>query len=103
MNAGAEQSERFVWSWMRQTAAVHGLSTPREKDHFSDSSRQATHSCGASHGPEMYKDCPKDVNTGARRIKTLTQVVDELLRHAFNKSSNEMVCMSIEVGYKKAS
>ena len=46
---------------------------------------------------------PKDVNTGARRTKTLTQVVDELLRQAFNESSNEMVCMSIEVGHKKAS
>ena len=41
MNASAEQSERLVWSWMRQTAAVHGLPTPREKDHFSDPSRQA--------------------------------------------------------------
>ena len=40
VNAGAEQSERLVWSWTRQTA-VHGLSTPRERDHFSDSSRQA--------------------------------------------------------------
>ena len=46
---------------------------------------------------------PKDVNTGTRHIKTLTQVVDELLRQAFNESSNEMVCMSIEVGNKKAS
>ena len=39
----------------------------------------------------------KDVNTGTRRIKTLTLVV-ELLRQAFHESSNEMVCMSIEVG-----
>ena len=46
---------------------------------------------------------PKDVNTGTRHIKTLTQVVDELLRQAFNESSIEMVCMSIEVGCKKAS
>ena len=38
-----------------------------------------------------------------RHIKTLTQVVDELLRQAFNESSNEMVCMSIEVGCKKTS
>ena len=45
----------------------------------------------------------KDVNTGTQRIKTLTQVVDELLRQAFNESSNEMVCMSIEVGCKKTS
>ena len=39
----------------------------------------------------------------ARHIKTLTQVVDELLRQAFNESSNEMVSMSIEVGCKKTS
>ena len=45
----------------------------------------------------------KDVNTGTRRIETLTQVVDELLRQAFDESSNEMVCMSIEVSCKKAS
>ena len=46
---------------------------------------------------------PNDVNTSTRRIKTLTQLVDVLLRQAFNESSNEMVCMSIKVGYKKAS
>ena len=39
----------------------------------------------------------------ARRIKTFTEVDDEILRQAFNESSNEMVCMSIEVSCKKAS
>ena len=38
-----------------------------------------------------------------RHIKTLTQVVDELLKQAFNESSNEMVCMLIEVSCRKTS
>ena len=38
-----------------------------------------------------------------RHIKTLTQVVDEFLRKAFNESLNEMECMSIEVGCRKSS
>ena len=31
VNATAKQSERLDWSWMRQTAAEHGLWAPRGK------------------------------------------------------------------------
>ena len=98
VNAGAEQSERLVWSWMRQTAAVHGLSAPREQTH---PGRQTL--VWSITWSRKVQRLPKDVNTGARRTKTLTRIVDELLRQAHNESSNEMACMSIEVGCKKTS
>ena len=60
------------------------------------------HSCGASWSRKVQR-LPKDVNTGARRTRTLTQVVDELPKQAFDETSNERMCMSIEVGCKKAS
>ena len=71
----------FQHQWKKTTSQIHP-------------DRQ--HSCGGITWSRNVQRLPKDVNTGTRRLKTLTQVVDELLRQAFNESSNEMVCMSIE-------
>ena len=87
MNAGAEQSERLVRSWMRQKG-VHGLSIPRERDHFSDPSRQAN--TRVEH--HMVQKCTKIAEGCQHRHATHQDT------HA---GSNEMVCMSTRLAARR--